>query len=303
MEISLRFTEEPRSPASFLKAEQGLPHPALDAACRRSFAELETLVGLEEVKKTVWELAAFAVVQKKRGEASLKTQPVVMHMIMKGNPGTGKTTVARILGHILQVLGVLPKGHLVEVERADLVGEYIGHTAQKTREQIKKAQGGILFVDEAYTLAQGGSKDFGRESIATLVKAMEDYRDNLVVILAGYQDEMDFFLRSNPGLRSRFPIQIEFPDYNSEELFDIAIHMFSEREYLLSGRARWKLKNLLAQFYRNRQAHSGNARYVRNLVEKTVRLQAMRLVERPAVTRQELLTIEDVDVPDIGKVV
>lgn len=299
MEISLRFAQEEKVPP-VRKNDQHRVRPAVEGSvCRRSVQELEKLIGLQDVKRVVWELTAFALIQKKRLEQNLKVQPVVMHMIMKGNPGTGKTTVARILGQIFRESGILTKGHLVEVERADLVGEYIGHTAQKTREQIKKAEGGILFIDEAYTLAQGGFKDFGRESIATLVKAMEDCRDNLVVILAGYREEMEFFLKSNPGLHSRFPIQIEFPDYNVEELFSIAVHMFTEREYALSSRARWKLKCLLNQYYRNRQALSGNARFVRNLVEKAIRLQALRLVDTPGVSKQELLTIEDEDLPDI----
>ncbi len=256
------------------------------------------MVGLDEVKKLVRELVAFSIVQRKRAEQSLKAQPVTMHMVMTGNPGTGKTTVARILGKIYRELGILAKGHLVEVERADLVGEYIGHTAQKTREQVKKAMGGILFIDEAYTLAQGGSRDFGRESIATLVKAMEDYRDELAVILAGYRDEMSSFLRSNPGLRSRFPIQVEFPDYTSEELFEIALNMFADREYVVSVRARWKLKYLLDRCYIKGQSASGNARLVRNLVEKSIRLQALRLGSRTVVTRQELMTVESEDLPD-----
>jgi stage V sporulation protein K len=295
VEISLKFSHG--QPISGMKPDTSLPSSA--NARWPSLQELDKLVGLREIKKVVWEFAAFALIQKKRAEQNLKAQPVVMHMIMKGNPGTGKTTVARILGQVFRELGILPRGHLVEVERADLVGEYIGHTAQKTRAQLSEAEGGILFVDEAYTLAQGGAKDFGRESIATLVKAMEDSRERLVVVLAGYREEMDFFLQSNPGLRSRFPIQIEFPDYTSDELFDIAVHMFSEREYTLSSRARWKLRHLLSQFYRERGSHSGNARYARNLVEKAIRLQAMRLVNRQSLNKQELLTIDDKDLPDV----
>ncbi|MDD4563169.1 MAG: AAA family ATPase, partial [Syntrophomonadaceae bacterium] len=154
-------------------------------------------------------------IQNRRSELRLKADPTALHMVFKGNPGTGKTTVARILGRIFNEIGILSKGHLLEVERADLVGEYIGHTAQKTREILKRAMGGIVFIDEAYSLAQGGERDFGKEAITTLVKAMEDYRDNLVVILAGYSQEIDRFLKSNPGLRSRFPIHIDFCDYNA----------------------------------------------------------------------------------------
>jgi len=297
VEISLRFAQRERLNGDWPEQIQVM-FPSLSPGCRKALAELDALVGLQEVKKLVRELVAFSVIQRKRAEQNLKAQPVTMHMVMTGNPGTGKTTVARILGKIYRELGILTKGHLVEVERADLVGEYIGHTAQKTREQVKRAIGGILFIDEAYTLAQGGSRDFGRESIATLVKAMEDYRDDLAVILAGYRDEMSSFLRSNPGLRSRFPIQVEFLDYTSDELFEIALNMFAHREYVLSSQARWKLKHLLSQCYMNRQSASGNARLVRNLVERSIRLQALRLGSRTSVSRHELMTVESEDLPD-----
>jgi len=269
------------------------------ALCKTdAFGDLERLIGLKEVKRTLAEVTAYTVIQKKRGEVNLKRCPTVLHMIFKGNPGTGKTTVARILGRIFNDLGILTKGHIVEVERADLVGEYIGHTAQKTREMLKKSFGGIMFVDEAYTLAQGGEKDFGKEAIATIVKAMEDSRDNIIVILAGYSKEMDQFLRSNPGLRSRFPIQIDFTDYDSEELFQIALQMYSERDYELSSRFRWKLKSFLNDFVKNRHPYSGNARYVRNLVEKSIRLQALRIIDYNNHNRKNLSTIEEFDLPD-----
>jgi stage V sporulation protein K len=225
-----------------------------------------------------------------------------MHMVFKGNPGTGKTTVARLLSQVLHELDILSKGHLLEVERADLVGEYIGHTAQKTREMIKQSLGGIMFVDEAYTLSQGGEKDFGREAIATIVKGMEDQRNNLLVILAGYSSEMNRFIASNPGLKSRFPIHIEFPDYNEEELFRIALQMYEERDYQLSNRCRWKLKQQLAEFARSRHPYSGNARYVRNLVEKSIRWQALRIVDKENYTRKDLILIEDMDLPGMDQV-
>jgi stage V sporulation protein K len=263
----------------------------------QSFRELDKMIGLTEVKKNLVEIIAFAIIQSRRNEQRLKTCPAVLHMIFKGNPGTGKTTVARYLGKIFNEIGLLSKGHLVEVERADLVGEFIGHTAQKTRETIKKSLGGIMFVDEAYSLAQGGEKDFGREAISTIVKAMEDKRDDFIVILAGYSAEMEFFMRTNPGLRSRFPIQINFPDYDCEDLFQIALQMYNEREYELSSKCRWKLRNQLNEFVKVRHPHSGNARYARNLVEKSIRLQALRLVERKILTRKELITIEESDLP------
>ncbi|MDI3535022.1 MAG: stage sporulation protein, partial [Thermosediminibacterales bacterium] len=261
--------------------------------------ELDSLIGLDKVKKLVKEIKAFVEIQKKREEEKLKTEPIVLHMVFGGNPGTGKTTVARILGKLLKEMGVLQKGHLVEVERADLVGEYIGHTAQKTREQIKKALGGILFIDEAYSLARGGEKDFGKEAIDTLVKAMEDHKNNLILILAGYKNEMEFFLRTNPGLRSRFPIHIEFSDYNIEELLLIAQLMVKKREYKLSRGALKKLREILEKNNFRNQDKLGNARLVRNIIEKAIRLQAVRLVSKKRVTREELILLEEGDIPEV----
>ena len=169
--------------------------------------DLNELVGLKNVKLLIKQLEAYIYLEQMRKEKGLKYEPLTLHMIFKGNPGTGKTTVARLLGRILKGIGILSKGHVVEVERADLVGEYIGHTAQKVRENVKRASGGILFIDEAYSLARGGEKDFGKEAIDTLVKAMEDHKSEFILILAGYRDEMEFFLNTNPGLKSRFSLQ------------------------------------------------------------------------------------------------
>jgi len=185
----------------------------------------------------------------------------------------------------------------VECERADLVGEYIGHTAQRTREHIRKALGGVLFIDEAYSLARGGEKDFGKEAIDTLVKAMEDHKDQLIVILAGYRDEMEYFLLANPGLRSRFPIHVDFPDYSPEELFQIAQRMCQERQYRLSPAAALRLKRLLAEGAAA-SPYAGNARYVRNVIERAVRRQAVRLVRRRQVSRDDLVTLEAADVTE-----
>ena len=184
----------------------------------------------------------------------------------------------------------------MEVERADLVGEYIGHTAQKTREQIRKALGGILFIDEAYSLARGGEKDFGKEAIDTLVKAMEDHKQEFILILAGYTEEMNFFLQSNPGLRSRFPIHIDFPDYNAQELLAIAELMLEKRQYKLSEAARRRLALLIQRGLRSDSYTFGNARTVRNWIELAIRRQAVRLVQKPGdVTREDLMYIEAED--------
>lgn len=257
-------------------------------------AELDALIGLTSVKKLVRELQAFVEIQRRRTKEKLVAEPLVLHMIFKGNPGTGKTTVARIIGKLFKELGVLEKGHMIECERADMVGEYIGHTAQKTRDQVKKALGGVLFIDEAYSLARGGEKDFGKEAIDALVRAMENNRENLILILAGYSKEMEWFLHTNPGLRSRFPIHIDFPDYTLDELSEIGEWMFQNRQYLLSSEAKTALR-LHLQGMMNSHPYAGNARMIRNLVEKTIRRQAVRLYRRASCTREELMEIISVD--------
>lgn len=263
--------------------------------------ELNGLIGLQSVKKMINEVQAFVEIQKRRAREKLVAEPTVLHAIFKGNPGTGKTTVARIVGRLFKEVGVLQKGHLVEVERADLVGEYIGHTAQKTKEQIKQALGGVLFIDEAYSLARGGEKDFGKEAIDVMVKSMEDNKDNLIIILAGYTDEMDWFLCANPGLRSRFPLQIEFPDYQLAELTEIANLMYQARQYQLSTEAKATLERILSRQVLTGHEYSGNARLVRNLVEGSLRTQAVRLISKPRITREDLMTIKSIDLLDASK--
>jgi len=259
--------------------------------------EMEGLVGLKDIKKIIKEYIAFIKVQKLRERYRLKATPVVMHMIFKGNPGTGKTTMARIIGKIFQEIGFLKNGDIIEADRADLVGEYIGHTAQKTKKIIQKALGGVLFIDEAYSLARGGEKDFGKEAIDTMVKAMEDNKDNLIIILAGYRKEMDFFLQTNPGLRSRFAIQIDFPDYSIDQLVEIAELMYKEREYILDKSSKHYIYNVLTKV-RNNEDINGNARSVRNLIERSIRQQAKRIINNPKINRNELMKItrEDLSV-------
>jgi stage V sporulation protein K len=261
--------------------------------------ELANLIGLAEMKKMVKEIYAWLYINKKREEQGLKAGKQVLHMLFKGNPGTGKTTVARLLGKLFLNMNVLSKGHLIEAERADLVGEYIGHTAQKTRDLVKKAMGGILFVDEAYSLARGGEKDFGKEAIDTLVKHMEDKQHDFVLILAGYSREMEHFLSLNPGLKSRFPVVLDFPDYTVNQLMEIAKRMLSEKEYQFSKDAEWELKNHLKDLLLQQPRSFSNGRYVRNVIEKTIRSQAMRLLINETYERQDLMTIHRQDL-DFG---
>ncbi|AQS59261.1 AAA family ATPase [Desulforamulus ferrireducens] len=296
--------EPPKSPG-LLKRPALTPKPTVQdktagneeaskKATQEILGELDSLIGLSGVKKLVHEIQAFVEIQKLRQKEKLIYEPMVLHMIFKGNPGTGKTTVARIVGRLFKEINVLPKGHLIEVERADLVGEYIGHTAAKTRDQIKKALGGILFIDEAYSLARGGEKDFGKEAIDAMVASMENHKDNLIIILAGYQDEMDYFLETNPGLRSRFPIHITFPDYSLDELMEIADLMLKQRQYTLAPLAREELAKIVAGMI-HKHEHSGNARLVRNLIERAMRYQAVRLVGKKNISREDLMTIHKED--------
>lgn len=256
--------------------------------------ELNSLIGLNKVKEIIQEIYAFSQLQIKRKKEGLATEPIVLHMIFKGNPGTGKTTVARILGKLLKSIGILEKGHMIEVERADLVGEYIGHTAHRVRENVKKALGGILFVDEAYSLARGGEKDFGKEAIDTLVKEMEDNRNKFILILAGYKYEMEYFLNTNPGLRSRFPIQIDFPDYTIDELIQIAEVIVKSRQYKLTESAKRKLMKILIRDDNSREI--GNARLVRNIIERAIRKQAVRVLNKINITKEDLITIDSIDI-------
>lgn len=277
------------------KRERIIPNKEMDTAkIEEILKELNDLIGLNMVKNFIHELQAFVEIQKKRTVQNLVTEPLVLHMVFSGNPGSGKTTVARLLGKLFKEMGVLQKGHIIECERADLVGEYIGHTANKTRDMVKKALGGVLFIDEAYSLARGGEKDFGKESIDALVKAMEDHKENLILILAGYRDEMSNFIQTNPGLRSRFPIHINFPDYSIDELVAIGELMLTKRQYEFSPQTKLAFKKMLQGMNIHYQ-HSGNARMVRNIIEKTIRKQAVRLYNQSNPSREDLIYIEAVD--------
>lgn len=269
-------------PAGVAEATRQPSLPPAKATLEEALAPLDRLIGLREIKEIVRELYAHAVVSSWRERAGLRTGPVTLHMAFSGNPGTGKTTVARLLAHALRDLGVLEKGHLVETSRVDLVGEYIGHTAQRTRTAVERARGGVLFVDEAYALARGGDKDFGKEAIDTLVKCMEDHRHDLVLIFAGYSSEMNRFLEANPGLSSRVALQLAFPDYTLPELTAIAVRMAEEREYAPTEGAMRALPGILARISLATGEGHGNARMVRNLIEKAIRRQAVRLLGLPS---------------------
>ncbi|WP_445668097.1 AAA family ATPase [Paenibacillus sp. FSL H3-0333] len=301
MNITFKNTEETTKITTNSTEPSANLTPSYLESIREIFQELDEMIGLEKVKELIYEIYALLQVEKLRQEMGLKVNHHVYHMVFKGNPGTGKTTVARIVAKLFQRMGVLSKGHLIEVERADLVGEYIGHTAQKTRDLVKKALGGILFIDEAYSLARGGDKDFGKEAIDCLVKMMEDKHSDLIIILAGYPDEMDMLLEANTGLPSRFPIKIEFDDYNVNELVLIAAKMAGERDYSLTTETVSKLKDIILDEKLDNIVFS-NARFVRNVIEKSMRHQAVRLMSKPVkqLSKQELMTILPKDIAETG---
>ncbi len=260
--------------------------------------ELNEIVGLDEIKKYVLSLKDHFRIQKLRAQKGLKTSSVSMHMIFTGNPGTGKTTIARIISRYLKSIGILSSGQLVEVTRADLVGRYVGHTAPLTESVIQSALGGVLFIDEAYSLYRGKDDSFGLEAIDTLVKCMEDSRDNLLVILAGYTKEMNEFLTSNSGLKSRFPNVIEFPDYTAEELLLITKSIAKGKQYVLHSECDEKLKAYYEKVQSLRAGDAGNGRLARNLVEAAILKQSTRCLHDESAALDELRA-EDFDLEEV----
>ncbi|MBR0308198.1 MAG: AAA family ATPase [Mogibacterium sp.] len=269
---------------------------------RSGMDELEELIGLKTVKHDVEELIGLAKVRKMREEKGMKSVPVSLHLVFSGNPGTGKTTVARILAKLYKEIGILSTGQLVETDRSGLVAGYVGQTAIKTQKKIEEAMGGVLFIDEAYTLNQEG-ENFGQEAIDTILKAMEDHRDEFIVIVAGYTELMKAFVESNPGLRSRFNKFFEFPDYSADELKQIFDLQCSKYQYTLTEEARSAVHEKIEKLEAEKGENFANAREVRNLFERIITNQAARVADLEDVDEEMLTTItaDDLSDPEEGE--
>lgn len=259
--------------------------------------ELNSLIGLENVKKEIEDLVIFNKVQKNREKIGLKKTNRTMHMAFLGNPGTGKTTVARIVGNMYRSLGILSKGHFIEATRTDLIAEYQGQTALKVKRLIQKAKGGVLFIDEAYSITENEKSDsYGRECLTELTKALEDYRDDLVVIVAGYDELMKKFFESNPGLKSRFNYFIEFENYTVNQMFEIFLSYCKNEDYILAESAADNLKTFLEKQSGISENKNANGRFVRNVFDKIIMNQAKRLSKLSLATKENYLTILEEDI-------
>lgn len=259
-------------------------------------SELEDLVGLKEVKAEAEQIINMAKMQKIRTKQGLPEMPVSRHLIFSGNPGSGKTTVARALAEEFKACGVLSKGHLVEVSRSDLVAEYVGQTAVKAKKVLEKARGGVLFIDEAYTLISRSSEDYGQEAIDMILKEMEDGRDDLVVIAAGYTKAMQVFMSTNPGLRSRFKHTIDFPDYTAEEMIEIFDQLAAKYEFILEEDARAEIISRLTEYTEHKPRTFANGRDVRNFFEEITQNQASRVIKSCPAGSEQLSLITRADV-------
>lgn len=263
--------------------------------------ELNNLIGLNQLKDDVKELINLVKMQKMREEKGLKTVPVSLHLVFTGNPGTGKTTIARILAGLYKEIGVLSKGQLVEVDRSSLVAGFVGQTATKTQEKLQEAMGGVLFIDEAYTLVKDAGNDFGQEAIDTILKSMEDHRDDLIVIVAGYPDLMEKFINSNPGLKSRFNKYFHFPDYNVKELGEIFRMYCRKYDYKLSNAAELVVEQCIMEMVVEKDENFANARSVRNLFETIITNQASRVAKIENPSEEDVITIEVYDIDGFEK--
>lgn len=270
--------------------------PDNDKTLDELLQELDSLVGLEKVKKDVHSLLNFIKVAKIRKKKGLKVPTISYHLVFTGNPGTGKTTIARLIAQLYYKMGILAKGQLVETDRSALVAGYLGQTAIKTQKVIQEALGGVLFIDEAYALVGEGEDSYGKEAIETLLKGMEDHRDDLVVIVAGYDELMHNFIDSNPGLRSRFNKFFHFPDYVGEDLLKIFERFCSNNGYCISDEVAMKLLEQFRNMYENRQEHFGNARTVRNMFETAICCQADRIASLPEMSEEDLIVLTDSDI-------